>query len=71
MVLNDQNVSIDVRKARAKALDCCGEIFQKAERSNQVPIAEQKELEQVAFHAMLDTVWRQEMNVRQHGHPGD
>mmetsp|Transcript_52860 Transcript_52860/g.128193 ORF Transcript_52860/g.128193 Transcript_52860/m.128193 type:complete len:549 (-) Transcript_52860:1501-3147(-) len=68
MVLNDQNASIDVRKARANALNCCGEIFQNAERSNQLAASEQKELEQVAFHAMLDTVWRQEMNVRQHGH---
>jgi hypothetical protein len=67
MVLNDQNVTIDVRKARANALNCCGEIFQRAERNSELAVSEQKELEQVAFHAMLDTVWRQEMNVRQYG----
>ena len=60
MVLNDQSVTPDVRKARAKGLEVCGSIFEKAERNDEPCKYDEKELEEVAFHAMLDTVWRQE-----------
>jgi len=60
MVLNDQSVTPDVRKARAKGLEVCGGIFEKAERNDDPCSYDEKELEKVAFHAMLDTVWRQE-----------
>jgi len=64
MVLNDHNVSKEVRKARAKALEVCGQTFEKAKRASgeSVPV-QQLELQTVAFHAVLDTVWRQEMDV--------
>jgi hypothetical protein len=65
MVLYDQNVTADVRKKRGEALFAKGEIFQKAEGKS-LPIPEQEGLEEVAFHAMLDTVWRQETASRQH-----
>jgi hypothetical protein len=65
MVLNDHNVSKEVRKARGKGLEACGQIFEKAERREGENIPKQQlELQTVAFHAMLDTVWRQEMNAR-------
>lgn len=69
MVLNDHSVSSDIRKRRAKALEACGDIFEKAVRRSgeSVPL-QQKELEQIAFHAMLDTVWRQEMAARHGGY---
>jgi hypothetical protein len=65
MVLYDQNVTADVRKKRGEALFAMGEIFQKAEGKN-LPNAEQEGLEEVAFHSLLDTVWRQETASRQH-----
>jgi hypothetical protein len=68
MVLHDQNVTADVRKKRGEAMFAMGEIFQKAEGKS-LPIPEQEGLEEVAFHAMLDTVWRQETASRQHSVP--
>jgi hypothetical protein len=65
MVLNDQNVSREVRKARAKGLEEYGRIFEKSKRRDGENIpAQQQELQTVAFHAVLDTVWKQEMNAR-------
>jgi len=64
MVLNDQSVTPAVRKARAQGLEVCGGIFEKAERTPDPCTTydeKEKELEQVAFHAMLNTVWRQEV----------
>jgi len=64
MVLNDQSVTPAVRKARAKGLEVCGGIFEKAERTPDPCTTydeKGKELEQVAFHAMLNTVWMQEV----------
>mmetsp|Transcript_8455 Transcript_8455/g.18230 ORF Transcript_8455/g.18230 Transcript_8455/m.18230 type:complete len:554 (+) Transcript_8455:210-1871(+) len=62
MVLNDLGVPPEVRKARAKGLEVCGGIFEKVERNgnDDGSAYDEKELEQVAFHAMLNTVWRQE-----------
>jgi len=65
MVLNDQSVTPDVRKKRAEALEVCGGIFEKATKcGDEQYSSQQKELEKVAFHAMLDTVWRQEIAAR-------
>jgi hypothetical protein len=68
MVLNDRNVPPEIRKARARALEALGSILENVERAEgeECPV-QQKELEKVAFHAMLDTVWRQEMAARHHG----
>jgi hypothetical protein len=63
MVLHDQNVSTDTRKKRGEALAALGEIFQTA-KGKELPIPEQEGLEEIAFHAMLDTVWRQETAAR-------
>ncbi|KAG7348343.1 DnaJ protein [Nitzschia inconspicua] len=65
MVLNDHSVPSDIRKRRAKALEACGGIFEKAVRASgeQAP-SQQEELEKVAFNAMLNTVWQQEMATR-------
>ena len=60
MVLNDQSVTPDVRKARAEGLEVLGGVFEKCETAEDPNSYDQKELETVAFHAMLDTVWRQE-----------
>ena len=62
MVLNDLSVSPEVRKARAEGLEVCGGIFERAERNNSSDSCtyDEKDLEQVAFHAMLKTVWMQE-----------
>lgn len=60
MVLNDLSVTPDVRKARAVGLEVCGGIFEKAKRNSDQSTFNEKELEKVAFHAMLNTVWRQE-----------
>lgn len=72
MVLNDHSVSPEIRKRRARALEACGGIFENAVRANgeDVPV-QQKELEKVAFHAMLDTVWRQEMESRHRDYDRD
>jgi hypothetical protein len=64
MVLHDRNVSNEVRKKRAEALAYLGQIFQKENGKND-PIPEQAGLEEVAFHAMLETIWRKEMAARQ------
>ena len=65
MVLHDRNVTDEVRKKRGEALLALGELFQAAERpSNGEKIAEQEGYEEVAFHAMLDTIWRQEKASR-------
>jgi hypothetical protein len=65
MVLNDHSVSPEIRKARAKALEACGGVFEKSRgTSGETVTKQQKELEMVAFHAILDTVWRQEMATR-------
>jgi hypothetical protein len=63
MVLNDQSVTPAVRKARAEGLEVCGGIFEKAERASDPCTYDEKEkeVEQVAFHAMLNTVWMQEV----------
>mmetsp|Transcript_22268 Transcript_22268/g.24807 ORF Transcript_22268/g.24807 Transcript_22268/m.24807 type:complete len:566 (+) Transcript_22268:39-1736(+) len=61
MVLNDQNITPDVRKARAQGLEMFGVIFENCEKAGDLISTDQKELEKVAFHAMLDTVWRQEV----------
>lgn len=61
MVLNDQSVTTAVRKARAEALEVCGGIFEKSERSTDPSTYNEEGLEKVAFHAMLNTVWRQEV----------
>jgi hypothetical protein len=63
MVLNDRNVSPEVRKKRGEGLLVLGEIFQNVKGTG-VEIPEQEGLEEVAFHAMLDTVWRQEKAAR-------
>jgi hypothetical protein len=63
MVLHDRNVPNKVRKKRAEALECLGQIFQN-ENGKDKPIPEQAGLEEVAFHAMLETVWRKEMAAR-------
>jgi hypothetical protein len=63
MVLHDQNVSPEVRKKRAEALSLLGDYFQNAKGAG-AAIPEQEGLEEVAFHAMLDTVWRQEKAAR-------
>jgi hypothetical protein len=69
MVLNDHSVSPEIRKARAKALEACGGVFENAKRTKGETIpTQQTELERVAFHAILDTVWRQEMASRQGSH---
>jgi hypothetical protein len=62
-VLHDQNVTAEVRKRRGEGLVALGEIFQNATSTSES--SEQKELEETAFHAMLDTVWRQEMGTRE------
>lgn len=70
MVLNDQSVLPDIRKARAQGLECLGSIFENFERTGEPSTlpdsVKQKrdELEKVAFHSMLDTVWRQEVSER-------
>jgi X-domain of DnaJ-containing len=70
MVLHDQNVTPEIRKARAEGLEVCGGIFAKSERPEGVSAPpDQEELEKVAFHAVLDTVWRQEMSSRNHPPP--
>mmetsp|Transcript_27674 Transcript_27674/g.75427 ORF Transcript_27674/g.75427 Transcript_27674/m.75427 type:complete len:555 (-) Transcript_27674:1995-3659(-) len=62
MVLNDLSVAPEVRKARAKGLEVLGGIFEAAKRSDSEPRSHnEQELERIAFHAMLDTVWRQEV----------
>mgnify|MGYP002784715593 CR=1 FL=1 len=63
MVLHDINVSDQVRKKRGEALECLGSIFQE-QVGTDAPIPEQPVLEQVAFHALLDTVWRNEVAAR-------
>lgn len=63
MVLHDRNVTDQVRKKRGEALECLGSIFQEQEGKG-APIPEQSVLEQVAFHALLDTVWRNEVSSR-------
>ena len=65
MVLHDSNVSMDTRKARATGLAELGTIFEEATQQHK-PIPEQEGLEQLAFHAMLDTIWRQEVAARTH-----
>lgn len=72
-VLHDSNVSSEIRKKRGQGLLILGEIFQ--EQGNELSSEavaktvsssiKQQELEEIAFHAMLDTVWRQEMQKRQ------
>lgn len=64
MVLYDQQVSAEVRKKRADALADLGSIFEKQEPTG-IPVPEQLELQELAFNAMLDTAWRQEMYARQ------
>lgn len=64
MVLMDSNVSQDVRKKRGEGLKVLGEIFSSTDLIDQDP--EQEGLEEVAFHAMLDTIWRQEKAARAH-----
>mmetsp|Transcript_63433 Transcript_63433/g.95765 ORF Transcript_63433/g.95765 Transcript_63433/m.95765 type:complete len:537 (-) Transcript_63433:122-1732(-) len=63
-VMHDHNVTAEVRKKRAEGLVVLGEIFENATTDSFS--SEQKELEEVAFHAMLDTVWRQETDAREH-----
>ena len=63
MVLHDQNVSAENRKKRGQGLQILGEIFQTAKKRD-VPIIAQEEMEEIAFNAMLDTVWRQESAAR-------
>lgn len=63
MVLHDQNVSAEIRKKRGQGLQTLGEIFQTAKKRD-IPIIAQEEMEEIAFNAMLDTVWRQESAVR-------
>eukprot|EP00536_Pseudo-nitzschia_multiseries_P011884 jgi/Psemu1/289958/fgenesh1_pg.430_\ len=61
MVLNDLSVAPDVRTARAMGLEALGGVFEAAERSeNEHRSYDEQELERVAFHTMLKTVWRQE-----------
>jgi hypothetical protein len=63
MVLHDQNVAAGVRKLRGEGLLLLGGIFEKTKpREGSIP--EQEGLEEVAFYAMLDTVWRQEAAAR-------
>jgi X-domain of DnaJ-containing len=70
MVLHDQNVTPEIRKARAEGLEVIGVIFGTAQRPEGVSAPEdQEELENVAFHAVLDTVWRQEMSSRSNANP--
>lgn len=64
MVLHDLNVSIETRQARAKGLEELGKIFEGAEVNVNLAPPEQESLEELAFHAMLDTVWRQEVSAR-------
>jgi hypothetical protein len=63
MVLHDQNMSAEIRKKRGHGLQTLGEIFQTAKKRD-IPRIEQEEMEEIAFNAMLDTVWRQESAVR-------
>jgi hypothetical protein len=63
MVLHDQNVTAEIRKKRGQGLQTLGEIFQTAKKRD-IPIIEQQEMEEIAFNAMLDTVWRQESAAR-------
>ena len=63
MVLNDQSVAPTVRKARAEGLEVCGGIFEKSERNTDRCTYNERGLEQVAFHAMLNTVWMQELTA--------
>jgi hypothetical protein len=63
MVLHDQNVSAEIRKKRGQGLEVLGDIFQTAKKRD-IPIFEQAEMEEIAFNAMLDTVWRQEAASR-------
>ena len=63
MVFYDRNVSNDVRRKRAEALECLGQIF-KNDMGKDQPIPEQAGLEEVAFHAVLETVWRKELAAR-------
>ena len=63
MVLNDRSVAPTVRKARAEALEVCGSIYEKSERDTDPSTYNEKGLEKVAFHAMLATVWRQEVTA--------
>lgn len=67
MVLNDQNVSPITRKARAEALEICGGLFENSERSDDPCTYDEKRLEQIAFHAMLSTVWKQEKSAAMRG----
>jgi hypothetical protein len=64
MVLYDQNVSAEIRKKRGQGLQTLGEIFQTASKRHDIPNIEQQEMEEIAFNAMLDTVWRQETKAR-------
>eukprot|EP00531_Pseudo-nitzschia_arenysensis_P002073 CAMPEP_0116122510 /NCGR_PEP_ID=MMETSP0329-20121206/4253_1 /TAXON_ID=697910 /ORGANISM="Pseudo-nitzschia arenysensis, Strain B593" /LENGTH=541 /DNA_ID=CAMNT_0003616363 /DNA_START=113 /DNA_END=1735 /DNA_ORIENTATION=- len=57
MVLNDQSVTPAVRKERAEALEACGSVFEKAKRKVDTHNFDEEGLENVAFHAMLNTVW--------------
>lgn len=63
MVLYDRNVSNDVRKKRAEALECLGEIFSNETGKDQ-PIPEEAGLQEVAFSAILETMWRKEKASR-------
>lgn len=70
IVLHDQNSAPEVRKARAEGMEVLGQIFAAAQRPAGMPVhSHQIELESVAFHAVLDTIWRQEMNARHSSHP--
>eukprot|EP00934_Nitzschia_sp_Nitz4_P001158 Nitzschia sp. Nitz4//scaffold233_size31335//23674//25487//NITZ4_007954-RA/size31335-processed-gene-0.10-mRNA-1//-1//CDS//3329543388//1158//frame0 len=62
MVLYDQNVSVETRKKRGEALEELGNIFLTSEKDEFHP--KRQELEEVAFHALLDTIWRQEESRR-------
>lgn len=70
IVLYDQNATPEVRKARAEGMEVLGQIFANAEKPAGLPAnTAQLELETVAFHAVLDTIWRQEMNARNSSNP--
>lgn len=70
MVLYDQSVTPTVRKARAEGLEVYGAIFEAAERRHKSFSYDEKGLEQLAFHAMLKTVWIQEVAAMQKTIPG-
>lgn len=62
MVLFDQDLNKETRKARGEGLEVLGTIFQKAKNEQSDESQEQqKQYEQLAFYAVLDTIRKQEL----------